>query len=841
MTSRRFAVPAALILVALLALPVQGDGQAPRRPQSPSGPQTPLQAAARALNEGRYGEVETLTAALDAADPAVVALRARAAIAHGLYAEAEAMLRPVATRAPASEAALELGLLLQRLTRDGADAILEGVASDRSNDRAAVARQARALRALGESQEANALYRQAAAAAPGDVAINTAWGELFLQAYNKREALRSFQDALEVDEAHVPALLGSAYALSDEDPPQAAALAKRALQVNPSSVDAHVFLAGQAIDQSRHDEARQSLDQALTINPASLDARALLAALAYVQGQDAEYEAEVGRVLAIAPRYGEVYRLAGEMAARNYLFDDAVTLTRKGSQLDPENAAILADLGVHLLRTGDEPAARVALDTSFAIDPFSVVTFNLLAMMDTLDTFETVTEGDVVLRLSPSEAPVLREPALRLAHQALDTLSAKYGVELQTPILIEIFPKHDDFAVRVAGLPGMIGALGACFGRVVTMDSPKARTPGEFQWEGTLWHELAHVITLQLSKQRIPRWLTEGISEYEEKLARPEWGRGMDMQFAELLARDEALKLKDLNAAFTDPKTIGIAYFQATLLVEHLFSTFGDAGIRTLVQSFATPGTDTDAALKIALDTDLEQLQSGFDRFLDDKFSALRAALEGPGESELRQMPLEALRAHAAKSAGSYRAQMALGRQLAEAGDQDGAIQALERAAAAIPAAGAPHALIAEIALERDDRPRAIAALKALIGADFNNIDAARRLAGLLRDAGITDPASTQPVYHRIAAIDPFDAQARAVLGRNAMARGDAEAASREFRAVVALGPVDRAGAHTDLAESYFRAGNRAEAKKQTIAALEVAPTYSRAQDLLLKLAAPER
>ena len=76
-----------------------------------------------------------------------------------------------------------------------------------------------------------------------------------------------------------------------------------------------------------------------------------------------------------------------------------------------------------------------------------------------------------------------------------------------------MFPKHDDFAVRTLGLPGMIGALGACFGRVVTLDSPKARPPGEFQWEATLWHELGHVITLQMSNQRVPRWLTEGISE----------------------------------------------------------------------------------------------------------------------------------------------------------------------------------------------------------------------------------------------------------------------------------------------------------------------------------------
>ena len=65
--------------------------------------------------------------------------------------------------------------------------------------------------------------------------------------------------------------------------------------------------------------------------------------------------------------------------------------------------------------------------------------------------------------------------------------------------------KHDDFAVRTAGLPGLIGALGVCFGRVVTMDSPHAR-PGDFQWEATLWHELTHVITLQMSNSRVPRW-----------------------------------------------------------------------------------------------------------------------------------------------------------------------------------------------------------------------------------------------------------------------------------------------------------------------------------------------
>src|SRR5690606_8492198 len=138
-----------------------------------------------------------------------------------------------------------------------------------------------------------------------------------------------------------------------------------------------------------------------------------------------------------------------------------------------------------------------------------------------------------------------------------------YGFTPDAPVLLEIFPRHDDFAVRNVGLPGMIGALGACFGRVVTLDSPRARPPGTFNWTATMWHEMAHVITLQMSKNRVPRWLTEGISEFEEQRARPSWGRKMDLAFADALERGETLPLEDLNAGFMSPDTISLAYGQA--------------------------------------------------------------------------------------------------------------------------------------------------------------------------------------------------------------------------------------------------------------------------------------
>ena len=150
-----------------------------------------------------------------------------------------------------------------------------------------------------------------------------------------------------------------------------------------------------------------------------------------------------------------------------------------------------------------------------------------------------------------------------------------------------------------------------------------------------------------------------------------------------------------------------------------------------------------------------------------------------------------------------------------------------------------PHAQLAAIALQKNDKTRAIAELQALMAVDFDNIVAPRQLATLLSEAGTSDPATLRPVYERIAAIDPFDAGAHSMLGRLAMQRDDFETAAREYRAVIALGPVDRAAAHTDLAESYLKGGKTAEAKKETLAALEIAPSYERAQQLLLDLVAP--
>jgi hypothetical protein len=89
-------------------------------------------------------------------------------------------------------------------------------------------------------------------------------------------------------------------------------------------------------------------------------------------------------------------------------------------------------------------------------------------------------------------------------------LGAKYGLELKRPVLVEFFGAQQDFAIRTFGALGGQGMLGVCFGTVVTMNSPGSLAHGRNNWESTLWHEFCHVITLTVTKNRMPRWLSEG-------------------------------------------------------------------------------------------------------------------------------------------------------------------------------------------------------------------------------------------------------------------------------------------------------------------------------------------
>lgn len=797
-----------------------------------------LSEADRALNAGELDAALEAAEALPGGEAALV--RGRVAERKGDHAEAETEYRRSVAADETGDGAVALAELLTRTGRVAeARPIWEALLAVGQRERTGetLRRAGIAAQRLGRVRLSNSYFQTAAGLTPNDPSLHTAWGNLFLEKYNEAEARASYEAALGIHDRWVPALLGVAQSLADTNPTRAEQVARQVLSIDASNPDALLLLAAQAIDATKPDEARGYLARVREANPRHVEALALSAALARLDDSDADAEALIAEAHAVHPTTADVRRIVGEKLARRYRFDEAVAELRQAVELDPGNSRAQATLGLHLLRTGAEDEARQALDLAFAADPFDAVTYNLLTMLDTLEGFATITADNLTIRLHTDEAPVLGQYLTPLAEQALATLSRKYQFTPEGPILVEVFPRHDDFAVRTMGLPGMLGALGACFGRVVTMDSPRARPPGSFNWAATLWHELAHVITLQMSRNRLPRWLSEGVSGYEEVLAQPGWGLESQLLFAQAYASNRLIPLAELNAGFTRGETINLAYFQAALLVEHLVAEYGHDRLRTFIQAFGTGASDAEA-LQQAYAVEWPALQTSFDAFVDARYGHVRAALADVDESPPgRGADATAWLTFADRHAANFRVQMAAASPLIRLGDLDGAERVLERAAELVPFAtgdDSPWRLLAVVAMRQERHDDARRHMARLLEIDNTAAQPLRQLLALARDAG--DAAQRKAAAERLIEIDPFDAAAHSALGELALARGDLDTALRELETAVAADPPNPAEALTSLAEVTLRTGQTMTARQHLIRALESTPRYERAQELLLRI-----
>jgi tetratricopeptide (TPR) repeat protein len=749
---------------------------------------------------------------------------------------ARAKLEPLARVNAGGEAALELGLLEMRTgqRRQGYQR-LDVIASNRTfNSPDDYYRLARAAEGIREYKLAADAYTETAKVPRAD--IQASRGAMFLLRHRPGDAMADFKAALSFDAGWVPALLGVARALADENPEGAEAALNEVIKRAPNHPDLHILVAERALVAEDVAAAEAALDKAAAARANFLEEAALRAAVAYARQDTAAMDAAIARVRGLDPASALGWRRASEQAQRAYRFEEAANLARRGTTLDPDDPYAHFDLGQSLMRTGDEAGARTALERSWSLDDSSRLAKNLLDVLDSIAKFVTVTSGDFIFKFAPQEAAVLRTYAVPLVEEARATFTARYGFTPTGPILVEVFNHHDDFAVRTVGLAGLEGALGACFGKVVVMDSPSARPPGDFSWQATLWHELAHVYTLQMSKYRVPRWLTEGISVFEEHRRQPAWGREDALQFAAELQRGRTFGVKNLPGAFKNPTRLALAYFEASLLVEHLVELNGDAGLRTLLGAYAEGAKDAEAFAK-AFGRSVDAVEASFKTFVDQRYGALARAMAEP-PSRVAGDDLQGLRNRATQAPGNYISQMALAAALMKAGDYSGARAPLERAAALAPTAvgsGSPRALLSEVAERLGDTTQARKELAMLLASDHSNTPAARKLAAL---AG-NNPAAADDrdfALRLIADVDPFDADNHSQLGRRLFAKKSYQTALIEFQAALALGPSNLPEAHTDLGETLFQVGRKEEAKRHVMLALQSAPTYARAQDVLLAI-----
>ena len=691
-----------------------------------------------------------------------------------------------------------------------------------------------ALRALDEAKAKD----------PSSLNPSIRAGELFLEKYNSPDANQSFQEALAVNPNHPEALLGLAQVMDFDGSPEAKVLTEKALSVNPRFVDARAFLAEQLLGLEDYEGARREVEAALQVNPVSPKALPILAATELLSGNDAAFRAVEERALARNPKDASFYSKLSNIAVNNRLYREARDFAAKAVELDSRSFEGYGLLGLNQLRQGDIEGGRKSLERSFEGDPYNVWIKNTLDLMDTYPDYVTTKTARFEIVIEGKESDLLSGYVERMAEEAYDSLAERYQFRPETPIRIEVYPSHGDFSVRTLGLPGL-GALGVCFGPVIAVDSPSARPRGQFNWASTLWHELAHTVTLGATDHKVPRWFSEGLSVLEERRARPGWGDDVSLAFLAAYKRGKLLPIAELNNGFmrpTYPQQIGISYYQASLVSELIERDFGFSAIRDMLASYRK-GLPTADVFRNVLKMELSEFDTAFEGYLKERFEAQANSLRLPPEEPVEGVPApavtaEELRARAEQDDFDFIAHLETGRQALEAGETERAEKHLERAKSLFPEygeAGSPYPLLARIYEERGDDERAAKELQTFVDINENHYDAHLKLFEIYQKLGKTREAAS--ILERAIAIYPFDADAHRKLAPLYQELGRKEDVVVERRALVAL-TTDRAQGLYELALAYYEAGDARSAKRELLRALEIAPGFKDGLALLMKLSA---
>jgi tetratricopeptide (TPR) repeat protein len=669
-------------------------------------------------------------------------------------------------------------------------------------------------------QDANNEFRAAVARADGNAHYRVRWGRLLHERFNDPEAAKLFAEALERDARNADAYLGLALVAADGFERKAKEYAEKALELNPKLFEAREVLANLALEDSNPADAIAQADAALQVAPDALDALALRAAVELLA--DRPPDEWVQRLLQVNPTYGQGYALIASHLVMNRRYEEGVAYYRKAIDLAPRLWSARSELAINLMRLGQEDEPRRLLEMCYNNGYRDKPTTNSLRLLDSYKNFTVFTSPRAILKLDTKEAAVLRPYVEAVLARAMTTYAEKYKMTLPGPVQVEVYPNHEDFAVRTEGMPGL-GALGVTFGTVVAMDSPSGRKPGSFNWAATLWHEMNHVYVLTATHHRVPRWFAEGLAVHEEGLGNRAWADRLTPDVVVALKNKKLLPVAQLDRGFIHPEypeQVLVSYFQAGRICDYIQERWGADALVNMVHAFAE--------LKPTPDVIQQSLGLAPDAF-DEQFQAWVYKNAGPIVTRFDE----------------WRTGLKHLVELVGSGQSDAALEEGETVRRLYPEyvqdANA-YEFLAQIKAAKGDKPGAMAVLADYQKYGGSNPATLKTLASLQEGVGQTrEAAATLDAINDIYPVGDDDLHRR--LGALLLKQENYPGAVREYAAVVALRPLDKAGALYDLAQAYFAARQLDKAEETVLGALEAAPGFRPAQQLLLKIedAAPTR
>lgn len=450
---------------------------------------------------------------------------------------------------------------------------------------------------------------------PGLVEAYQASGELALRKNDYKLAADEFRAALKLAPTDPDLRFGLARAYLPSDRKKGLQLLKQNLDEATVHFGTLLLLAEYEINFEQFDAARQYLNLVLGINPRQPTAHAYLAVIENLEKNNpATFEQERKLALSLHPQDPFIDHLIGRVLSRNYRFQEGADAQLRALAFDPDYLPAQLQLGLDYLRLGNEEKAWLLANEVSKADTYDVLAYNLEILQKEIADFKTMTSPDFIIRMPENEAAIYGDRVLEILNEAKQVLGRKYAVDLKRPVLVEFFPSQSDFAIRSFGSLGGAGLLGVCFGTVITMNSPGSLSHGKNNWEATLWHEFCHVITLNATKNKMPRWLSEGISVYEEIQRNPNWGQRMTPQYRGMILEDSDLTpISELSQAFYNAKSgqhIMFAYYESMLVVKYIVKNFGQDALKGILTDLSEGVLINDS---IARNTaPIEKLEEGF-------------------------------------------------------------------------------------------------------------------------------------------------------------------------------------------------------------------------------------
>ena len=689
---------------------------------------------------------------------------------------------------------------------------------------------AEALWALGDLQGANSFFQTAQNDSPDDAVIRLRWGELYMQTYQYQEAYNLFAEALERDDENAFAHIGAAQALSkggngEEVNAHMSAVMDNVFAAPGARLRGLVMMTRSMLEKDLFDMAREYLDEAQTLatdeNLPHMELNALEAAMAFMTFKP--YQSYIDAALKESPAYGDAWAIPGYFAMITRRYRESGQFYEKAVVTEPSNWEAHLELGQNYLRLNQVPQAQEHIRIAFEGDAFNPKTINMLRLLDTFVddmvslSFPNPPEGPfpkLTLRLDKTETDVLTDYARDLAEASIDLYTERYRFTPKAPIIVEIYPNHEDFVVRSIGMPG-VGILGVTFGYLFSMDSPTAQHDPSYHWGTTLWHEMAHVFTLEATNHLVPRWFSEGISVFEEWRTGPIPGRKIPNNVLAAMAEGKFLPISVLDDGFMRPTyddQVIVSYMQAGLVFEFIDLEYGFDKIVDILYQFKD-GTSAVSAIENSLGITADQFDAHFKQFIDIDY--------GPMLSRMNV----------------WQEDHRLSFSLLDDEDWEGAIEAAERANFVYPdyvEIDSPYIAMARAYARMDQPDKEFETLNTY----WHKGGYASRALLALGDRYLERdmPEDALKVYRDVLWVDPFTAELHDKLGELYLSLRQPAKALQEFQVLLALDPVDKASANLKVATAYKALGDNDNSMNYLMNALDIAPQYREAQMLLLEL-----